>query len=552
VRRLVDIRLGLCLAVGLAAVLAGATVAQAVDQEPKNGCTSPQPYSGSLTSPPFSPGAQGEPVAFQSWFEVESVAPDTFDLTVLEYSANQGPWTEFGRLNPSEPLDPAGAPDQPFSNNGLNAAPSFQRYSFTLPVGDGPVVRVRFRFDTGDDTFQGFRGVAIDEVVLPTFQTVQGFEQGLGNWTIDAASAPSGPSWQVLTNPESVSVKSPEINPELVTLPDFGALPAAAAGQRVAWFGNVDSGTFCGPDFANRTQQPDTTPPDTPILSGPPAFGNDPTPTFTFSSTEPGSTFLCSLDGGPFEPCFSPFTTPRLAGGRHTFAVQAVDAAGNPDPTPTVYVFEVAVQLDELDRPTRGRDVNVGPVPGSGPVFIAVPRRGSAAKGSARASQKGLRFVPLREARKVPVGSFLNTRRGAVQLLSARSARRVQSGFFSRGLFQVLQSRKRSARGMTELRLKGSSFNRCRTGRRGRRGSASAAQLSRRTVRRLRSNARGRFRTRGRHSAATVRGTVWITADRCDGTLTTVRRGRVAVRDFRRKRTITVRRGKSYLSRAPR
>ena len=79
-----------------------------------------------------------------------------------------------------------------------------------------------------------------------------------------------------------------------------------------------------------------------------------------------------------------------------------------------------------------------------------------------------------------------------------------------------------------------------------------AAQLSRRTIRRLRANAKGRFRTRGRHSAATVRGTVWITADRCDGTLTQVKRGKVAVRDLRRKRTITLTAGKSYLAKAPR
>jgi hypothetical protein len=68
---------------------------------------------------------------------------------------------------------------------------------------------------------------------------------------------------------------------------------------------------------------------------------------------------------------------------------------------------------------------------------------------------------------------------------------------------------------------------------------AAQRGLSRRTIRRLRANARGRFRTRGRHSAATVRDTVWSTIDRCDGTLTKVTRGRVAVRDFRRKRTIT-------------
>jgi hypothetical protein len=204
--------------------------------------------------------------------------------------------------------------------------------------------------------------------------------------------------------------------------------------------------------------------------------------------------------------------------------------------------------LEDLPPPEIGEEVNVEVA--SGRVLVAV----SAATirgGRARASQRGLNFVPLEEARQIPTGSFLDTKRGTIEMVSATgSGSRTQSGKFSSGLFQVLQSRKRSAKGLTELRLKGSSFNRCRRGRRGR--SAGAAQLSRRTVRRLRSNARGRFRTRGRHSAATVRGTVWITADRCDGTLTTVKRGKVAVRDLRRKRTVIVRAGKSYLARAPR
>jgi hypothetical protein len=113
----------------------------------------------------------------------------------------------------------------------------------------------------------------------------------------------------------------------------------------------------------------------------------------------------------------------------------------------------------------------------------------------------------------------------------------------------VLQSRARSARGVTELSLKGSSFAGCRSSVRGT-GTASAA-LSRRVVRRLRSRATGRFRTRGRYSAATVRGTEWVTSDRCDGTLTRVTRGTVIVRDFRRRRNITLRTGKSYLARAP-
>jgi hypothetical protein len=40
--------------------------------------------------------------------------------------------------------------------------------------------------------------------------------------------------------------------------------------------------------------------------------------------------------------------------------------------------------------------------------------------------------------------------------------------------------------------------------------------------------------------------------DRCDGTLTRVRRGTVVVRDFRRRKSIVVHAGHSYLARAVR
>ena len=49
-------------------------------------------------------------------------------------------------------------------------------------------------------------------------------------------------------------------------------------------------------------------------------------------------------------------------------------------------------------------------------------------------------------------------------------------------------------------------------------------------------NGRGRFRTRGRYGAATVRGTKWLTDDRCDGTLVRVKRGKVGVKDLQRPR----------------
>ena len=49
-----------------------------------------------------------------------------------------------------------------------------------------------------------------------------------------------------------------------------------------------------------------------------------------------------------------------------------------------------------------------------------------------------------------------------------------------------------------------------------------------------------------------MRGTRWLTVDRCDGTLTRVTHGAVSVRDFLRHRTVLVRAGHSYLARAHR
>src|SRR4051794_25447667 len=68
-----------------AAVLTGATTAQAVDQFAKNGCTSPQPYSGAMTTAPFNPQADssesGAAVSFQAWFEIESDSPGGVDFS---------------------------------------------------------------------------------------------------------------------------------------------------------------------------------------------------------------------------------------------------------------------------------------------------------------------------------------------------------------------------------------------------------------------------------------------------------------------------------------
>jgi hypothetical protein len=77
-----------------------------------------------------------------------------------------------------------------------------------------------------------------------------------------------------------------------------------------------------------------------------------------------------------------------------------------------------------------------------------------------------------------------------------------------------------------------------------------ASAASSKTLQLLRASATGKFRTRGKYSAATVRGTRWTTADRCDGTLTRDITDSVAVTDFVRHKTIILHAGQSYLAKS--
>ncbi len=85
----------------------------------------------------------------------------------------------------------------------------------------------------------------------------------------------------------------------------------------------------------------DTTAPQTTITVGPEGPTADPTPSFAFTSSEPGSTFECRVDAAPFTSCTSPYTAAALADGAHSFEVRATDAASNTDPTPAKREFSV-------------------------------------------------------------------------------------------------------------------------------------------------------------------------------------------------------------------
>ena len=78
----------------------------------------------------------------------------------------------------------------------------------------------------------------------------------------------------------------------------------------------------------------------------------------------------------------------------------------------------------------------------------------------------------------------------------------------------------------------------------------ASTSAKKKKVRRLWGDGKGRFRTKGRHGAATVAGTKWLTEDRCSGTL--VRRASAArsrCSDFAKRKTVLVKQGKSYVAR---
>ena len=129
-----------------------------------------------------------------------------------------------------------------------------------------------------------------------------------------------------------------------------GSLPSAEGQYRISatQLATVQSGKSDIVDM--RTFTIDSTAPDTAIDSSP-APGNDTTPSFTFSGTDPNPVdgkgsgidhFECRVNGGAWVTCASgdPLASPAPE-GQSTFEVRAVDKAGNADGSPASTTFIV-------------------------------------------------------------------------------------------------------------------------------------------------------------------------------------------------------------------
>ncbi len=243
--------------------------------------------------------------------------------------------------------------------------------------------------------------------------------------------------------------------------------------------------------------------------------------TWTEDSTQPDPTAL----SGTYKETDSGFS-----GDDHVYYV-VNDGRGN-----SVFgVLNVQVRPNTSTPPNAGDWANGKAV--SGDVTVKLPGDPT--------------FYDLDAGVRIPIGSQVDTTNGEVKLTTdtAGSGRAqastvtTQTAYFRAGLFKLTQPQHSAL--VTEI-LRGAID--CTVPRAS--SSSATAEISRRR-RRLWGRGHGRHRTRGRHGSASVRGTEWLTEDRCDGTFFKVKHGTVLVYDKHKHKTVTVTAGHTYLAKAP-
>jgi hypothetical protein len=147
---------------------------------------------------------------------------------------------------------------------------------------------------------------------------------------------------------------------------------------------------------------------------------------------------------------------------------------------------------------------------------------------------KSKKFVPLDEA-TIGNGSEVDARKGTVEI---RTSTAGEVARFFDGIFKIAQTKK-----ITTVTL--SEALDCKKAK-----STARAAAKKPKTRKLWGDGKGKFRTKGSYSAATVRGTKWLVTDTCTTTTTKVTEGVVDVDDFSTHKTIAVRKGKHYTAKA--
>ena len=155
----------------------------------------------------------------------------------------------------------------------------------------------------------------------------------------------------------------------------YHSLALKSDGTVVTWGGNNDgqrdlpanlggiAAIAAGGQNTLLIEATDSTPPTTKLTSSE-GYNNTTSAQFWFTGDDnvtpaPGLSFQCQLDGGAFSECASPQSYSNLAAGSHTFAVKAVDAAGNVAVSPESYTWTInppapVLEVENFDGANAG------------------------------------------------------------------------------------------------------------------------------------------------------------------------------------------------------
>jgi hypothetical protein len=221
-----------------------------------------------------------------------------------------------------------------------------------------------------------------------------------------------------------------------------------------------------------------------------------------------------------------PFEIPSLAKAPEQWAVQASAQSGA--------LVDVVQNFSE----SNGSTMRFWHTQALAPPVLATTVNASVVSGTVLIQLPGTTgFAPLAHDSQIPVGTTVDTTNGRVRILAALPGGKTDASDFFQGTFLVTQGRN----GLADMTLAGGNLKVCGKG-------AQAVAAKSTVIRQLWGAGKGKFRTKGRYAAASIRGTTWDTIDRCDGTLVKVTRGSVTVRDFKLKKNVVVTASHSYLA----
>jgi DNA-binding beta-propeller fold protein YncE len=230
--------------------------------------------------------------------------------------------------------------------------------------------------------------------------------------------------------------------------------------------------------------------------------------------------------------------------GPDSLAFTATDAAGVSQLTTVSFTVKippvVKAQVAPAPVPIVHETTNLSLA--SGTVLIKVP------------GEKN--FKKLDGSVLVPLGTVIDATDGRVFSTLANKAKEFSTAQFWGGVFDVIQTSEDDPVDVMRLRNEYVEGAKCRPDDSDSANTASISSTKSVTIAKKKKKAKnkvwgdgkGKFRTQGSGSSASVRGTRWLLADYADGTLVSVSKGLVAVKDFAAHKTFQVKAGESHFA----